>query len=96
MPAQYSHTVCSYETVGENNFKAAIKLKLSSEVEAKRWLDEFKRSSGFLWRTSKTYPNGGRYNKFRVKITTFFELILNVIELKSLEYVVLNLSHFYI
>ncbi|XP_011609921.2 uncharacterized protein isoform X2 [Takifugu rubripes] len=66
MPNQYSHTVCSYETVGENKFKAAIKLKLSSEEEAKRWLDEFKRSSGFIWRTSKTYPNGGRYNKFRV------------------------------
>lgn len=66
MPNQYSHTVCSYETLGENNFKAAIKLQLSSEEEAKRWLDEFKRSSGFIWRTSKTYPNGGRYNKFRV------------------------------
>lgn len=80
MPNQYSHTVCSYETVGENKFKAAIKLKLSSEEEAKRWLDEFKRSSGFIWRTSKTYPNGGRYNKFRVMtvflIESFQELFL--------------------
>lgn len=80
MPNQYSHTVCSYETVGENKFKAAIKLKLSSEEEAKRWLDEFKRSSGFIWRTSKTYPNGGRYNKFRVMTVflneSFHELFL--------------------
>lgn len=73
--------------MGENNFKAAIKLKLSSEEEAKRWLDEFKRSSGFIWRTSKTYPNGGRYNKFRVRA---FKLIHCMIELELFEYVVLN------
>lgn len=69
LPEQYSHTVCSYETIGDNSFKAAIKLKLSSEEEAKRWLEDFQCSSGFIWRTSKTYPNVGRYNKYRVSIT---------------------------
>ncbi|XP_035516707.1 uncharacterized protein si:dkey-75a21.2 [Morone saxatilis] len=66
LPEQYSHTVCSYEATGDNSFRAAIKLKLSSEEEAKRWLEDFQSSSGFTWRVSKTYPNGGRYNKYRV------------------------------
>lgn len=70
LPSQYSHTVCSYETIGDDNFKAAIKLKLSSEKEAKKWLEDFQRSSGFIWRTSKTYPNVGRYNKYRVSQPT--------------------------
>ncbi|XP_070839700.1 uncharacterized protein [Chaetodon trifascialis] len=66
LPDQYSHTVCSFETIGDVNFKAAIKLKLSSEEEATRWLEDFQRSSGYTWRKSKTYPNAGRYNKYRV------------------------------
>lgn len=66
VPKDYDHTVCSFETAGEDHFKAAIKLKLSSEKEAKKWLEDFQVSSGITWRTSKTYPNSGRYNKYRV------------------------------
>lgn len=65
LPEKYSHTVCKFDATGGTNFKAAIKLKLSSEEEAKKWLEDFHRSSGFTWRTSKTYPNSGRYNKYR-------------------------------
>ncbi|XP_059210130.1 uncharacterized protein si:dkey-75a21.2 [Centropristis striata] len=66
LPEQYSHTVCSYVTLGETHFRASIKLKLSSVEDAKGWFEDFQSSSGFTWRISKTYPNGGRYNKYRM------------------------------
>ncbi|XP_073334841.1 uncharacterized protein [Pagrus major] len=66
LPQQYSHTVCSYGTLGDINFRASIKLKLSREEEAKRWFEDFQSSSGLTWSKSKTYPNVGRYNKYRV------------------------------
>lgn len=66
LPVQYSHTVCSYETTGGVGFRAAIKLKLSTEEEANRWLKDFEISSGFTWRKAKTYPNVWRYNRYRV------------------------------
>lgn len=68
LPQDYDHTVCSFETAGDDHFKAAIKLGLSSEEEAKKWLEDFQLSSGIIWRTSKTYPNSGRYNKYRVSL----------------------------
>lgn len=68
LPKDYNYTVCSFETAGEDHFKVAIKLKLSSEEEAKKWLEDFQVSSGIIWRTSKTYPNSGRYNKYRVSM----------------------------
>ncbi|KAJ8350363.1 hypothetical protein SKAU_G00254930 [Synaphobranchus kaupii] len=69
LPGGYSHLVCSFEALGDTNFKANLKLKLTNEDEVKKWQEEFQKSSGFTWRKSKTYPDVGQgANKYRVDL----------------------------
>ncbi|XP_071949605.1 uncharacterized protein [Antedon mediterranea] len=42
------------------------KLELTTEEDVQKWLEAFQRSSSLTWRKSKTYPNSGRYNTYRV------------------------------
>ncbi|XP_062297293.1 uncharacterized protein si:dkey-75a21.2 [Scomber scombrus] len=66
LPAGYIHLVCSYEETAQTQFRAHIKLKLTSQEEVHKWLEDFQTSSGLTWRKAKTYPNTGRYNAYRV------------------------------
>ncbi|XP_053198102.1 uncharacterized protein si:dkey-75a21.2 [Scomber japonicus] len=68
LPAGYVHLVCSYEETAQTQFRAHIKLKLTSQEEAHKWLEDFQTSSGQTWRKAKTYPNTGRYNAYRVDL----------------------------
>ncbi|KAK0140487.1 hypothetical protein N1851_022537 [Merluccius polli] len=54
--------------MAETQFRAQIKLKMTSEDEVHKWLEDFQSSSGLTWRKSKTYPNTGRYNAYRLSV----------------------------
>ncbi|KAA8589898.1 hypothetical protein FQN60_013263, partial [Etheostoma spectabile] len=68
LPEGYVHLVCSYEEVAPAQFRAHFKLQITTEDEAFKWLEYFQTSSGQTWRKSKTYPNCGRYNAYRVDL----------------------------
>ncbi|XP_069000340.1 uncharacterized protein [Embiotoca jacksoni] len=68
LPEGYVHLVCSYEETAQAQFRALIKLRITSEDEVRSWLEDFQISSGHTWRKSKTYPNTGRYNAYRVDL----------------------------
>ncbi|KAM7390030.1 hypothetical protein PAMA_008278 [Pampus argenteus] len=68
LPEGYVHLVCSYEETAQTQFRAHIKLRVTSEDEVHKWLKDFQTSSGLVWRKSKTYPNTGRYNAYRVDL----------------------------
>ncbi|XP_029907617.1 uncharacterized protein LOC115359339 isoform X1 [Myripristis murdjan] len=68
LPDGYVHLVCSYEETAQTHFRAQIKLRITSEGEVHKWLEDFQTSSGVTWRISKTYPNSGRYNAYRVNL----------------------------
>ncbi|XP_033117849.1 uncharacterized protein LOC117117603 [Anneissia japonica] len=67
LPAEYQHVLCSYETVGTSDFKCFLRLaRIETTEEVNQWLAEFQKSSYLTWRKSKTYPECGRVNKYRV------------------------------
>lgn len=68
LPGGYAHLVCSYEETAQTQFRAHIKLRITSQDEVHKWLEDFQTSSGLTWRKSKTYPNTGRYNAYRVDL----------------------------
>ncbi|XP_051526130.1 uncharacterized protein si:dkey-75a21.2 isoform X1 [Myxocyprinus asiaticus] len=72
LPAGYSHLLCHHEllemTSGVENFRVALKLQLTTEEEVQKWLENFQKSSTLTWRKSRTYPDSGRYNKYRVDL----------------------------
>ncbi|XP_056156746.1 uncharacterized protein LOC130130908 [Lampris incognitus] len=68
LPEGYVHLVCSYVETAQAQFRAHIKLRITSEDEVHKWLEDFQTSSGLTWRKSKTYPNTGRYNAYRVDL----------------------------
>ena len=72
MPEDYSHHVCSFESLGDsNNFRTNLKLRLTKEDEVLKWQEDFQASSGLTWRKSKTYPDAGHgSNKYRVSSDT--------------------------
>jgi len=53
------------------NFRAGLKLQLTTEEEVKKWLVDFQKTSALTWRKSRTYPDSGRYNKYRVGTTCY-------------------------
>ncbi|XP_075884023.1 uncharacterized protein LOC142889277 [Nelusetta ayraudi] len=69
LPEGYDHRVCTYEDIGEGQFKAKIKLRITSEEEVHKWLEDFQTSSLVTWRKSKTYPqHTGCHNAYRVDL----------------------------
>ncbi|XP_029973832.1 uncharacterized protein LOC115407574 isoform X2 [Salarias fasciatus] len=68
LPEGYAHLVCFYHETAQTQFRAHMKLRITSEVEARKWLEDFQTSSGVTWRKSRTYPNTGRYNAYRVDL----------------------------
>ncbi|CAN9515705.1 unnamed protein product [Ophioblennius macclurei] len=68
LPEGYAHLVCLYHETAQTQFRAHMKLRITSEDEARKWLEDFQTSSGVTWRKSRTYPNTGRYNAYRVDL----------------------------
>ncbi|XP_016140680.1 uncharacterized protein [Sinocyclocheilus grahami] len=72
LPPGYSHLLCHHELLEMSgdveNFRAALKLQMTSEEQVQKWLEDFQKSSALTWRKSRTYPDSGRYNKYRVDL----------------------------
>lgn len=72
LPPDYFHLLCQHEllemSVDSENFRASLKLPLTTEEEVQKWLDDFQKSSTLTWRKSRTYPDSGRYNRYRVDL----------------------------
>ncbi|XP_016325506.1 uncharacterized protein LOC107675619 [Sinocyclocheilus anshuiensis] len=72
LPPGYSHLLCHYELLEMSgdieNFRAALKLQMTTEEQVQKWLEDFQKSSALTWRKSRTYPDSGRYNKYRVDL----------------------------
>ncbi|XP_033647307.1 uncharacterized protein LOC117306861 [Asterias rubens] len=68
LPNDFLHNLCSNESLEGNNFKCILRLKLTTEVEAKKWLQAFQEASFMTWRILKTYPDAGRFNSYRVDL----------------------------
>lgn len=70
LPPGYIHLLCHHELLEMSgdveNFRAALKLQLITEEQVQRWLEDFQKTSALTWRKSRTYPDSGRYNKYRV------------------------------
>lgn len=60
------------------NFRAALKLQMTTEEQVQKWLEDFQKSSALTWRKSRTYPDSGRYNKYRVFIYTFVYTLITL------------------
>ena len=67
LPKSHPLVVCRYESLDGDNFKCQVRLKISDEDEAKSWLEEFKSGSHATWKAARTYPDAGKFNKFRVR-----------------------------
>ncbi|XP_051759448.1 uncharacterized protein si:dkey-75a21.2 isoform X4 [Ctenopharyngodon idella] len=72
LPPGYIHLLCHHELLEMSgdveNFRAALKLQLITEEQVQRWLEDFQKTSALTWRKSRTYPDSGRYNKYRVDL----------------------------
>ncbi|KAK2899067.1 hypothetical protein QQF64_031515 [Cirrhinus molitorella] len=72
LPLGYSHLLCHHELLDISgdveNFRAALKLQMTTEEQVQKWLEDFQKSSALTWRKSRTYPDSGRYNKYRVDL----------------------------
>ncbi|XP_063965028.1 uncharacterized protein LOC135156449 [Lytechinus pictus] len=69
LPSQYEHEVCSYEPLDGDNFKCQFRLKISSEEQVQKWLQDFKRgTNSSTWKVARTYPDAGKFNQFRVDL----------------------------
>ncbi|XP_056102717.1 uncharacterized protein si:dkey-75a21.2 [Rhinichthys klamathensis goyatoka] len=72
LPPGYSHLLCRHELLEMSgdveNFRAGLKLQLTTEEEVQKWLEDFQKTSALTWRKSRTYPDSGRYNKYRVDL----------------------------
>ncbi|KAI2661234.1 Septation ring formation regulator EzrA [Labeo rohita] len=72
LPPGYSHLLCHHELLEMSgdveNFRAALKLQMTTEEQVQKWLEDFQKSSALTWRKSRTYPDSGRYNKYRVDL----------------------------
>lgn len=68
LPEGYAHLVCLYHETAQDQFRAHMKLRITSQEEAHKWLEDFQISSGVTWRKSRTYPNTGRYNSYRIDL----------------------------
>ncbi|KAF1377986.1 hypothetical protein PFLUV_G00206520 [Perca fluviatilis] len=64
LPSGYTHLLC----VKEDEFRAHLKVQLSTKEEVEKWLEEFQNSSTLTWRNARTYPASGRYNVYRVDL----------------------------
>lgn len=75
LPPGYSHLLCRHELLEMSgdveNFRACLKLQLTTKEEVQKWLEDFQKTSALTWRKSRTYPDSGRYNKYRVGITCY-------------------------
>lgn len=70
LPEGYDHLVCTYEDIGDGQFKTKIKLRVTTEDEVHKWLKDFQTSSLVTWRKSKTYPqHTGFHNAYRVSLS---------------------------
>ncbi|XP_016104725.1 uncharacterized protein [Sinocyclocheilus grahami] len=43
-------------------------VEMTTEEQVQKWLEDFQKSSALTWRKSRTYPDSGRYNKYRVDL----------------------------
>ncbi|KAA0713583.1 hypothetical protein E1301_Tti019626 [Triplophysa tibetana] len=72
LPPMYSHLMCQHElletSLDAENFRVGLRLQLTTEEQVLKWLDDFQKSSALTWRKSRTYPDSGRYNKYRVDL----------------------------
>ncbi|NP_001116781.1 uncharacterized protein LOC794385 [Danio rerio] len=72
LPPGYSHLLCRHELLEKledmENFRASLKLQMTSEEQVQKWLEDFQKTSALTWRKSRTYPDSGRYNKYRVDL----------------------------
>ncbi|XP_061685697.1 uncharacterized protein LOC133506021 isoform X2 [Syngnathoides biaculeatus] len=71
LPEGYEHLVCTYQNIAEGQFRAQIKLRITTEDEVHKWLEDFQSSSLLTWRKSKTYPqhlHTGGQNAYRVDL----------------------------
>ncbi|XP_028439323.1 uncharacterized protein LOC114559089 [Perca flavescens] len=64
LPPGYNHLLC----VKEDEFRAHLKVQLSTKEEVEKWLEEFQNSSTLTWRKARTYPESARYNVYRVDL----------------------------
>lgn len=75
LPPGYIHLLCHHELLEMSgdveNFRAALKLQLITEEQVQRWLEDFQKTSALTWRKSRTYPDSGRYNKYRVGTSSY-------------------------
>ena len=67
LPTDYQHEICEHQPIDDNNFRSVIRMTLTTETEVEKWLEEFQQASSLTWRKSKTYPDSGRYNRYRVR-----------------------------
>ncbi|XP_068612612.1 uncharacterized protein si:dkey-75a21.2 [Brachionichthys hirsutus] len=70
LPSGYTHLLCVNEPsdVKEDYFRVHLKVKLSTEEEVDKWLQDLQYSSAWTWRIARTYPQSGRYNAYRVDL----------------------------
>ncbi|XP_076009415.1 uncharacterized protein LOC143002896 isoform X2 [Genypterus blacodes] len=72
LPVDYDHHLCSFSSLGDDpelqHFRCQLRLNLQTEEEVLQWQTQFQEHSGFTWRKSKTYPNPGPKNKFRLDL----------------------------
>lgn len=96
LPEGYEHVVCTYDDTGEGQFKAQIKLRITSEIEVHKWLEDFQTSSLLTWRKSKTYPHTGCHNAYRVSLPFFGQDSpgISVHNVPSVQPVCLNVHQF--
>ncbi|XP_031169028.1 uncharacterized protein LOC116059903 isoform X2 [Sander lucioperca] len=64
LPPGYTHLLC----VKEDEFRAHLKVQLSTKEAVEKWLEEFQNSSTLTWRKARTYPESARYNVYRVDL----------------------------
>ncbi|TRY96818.1 hypothetical protein DNTS_015398 [Danionella cerebrum] len=72
LPPGYSHLLCHHERLepaGDmENFRAVLKLQITTQEQVQKWLEDFQKTSALTWRKSRTYPDSGRYNTYRVDL----------------------------
>ncbi|XP_068165699.1 uncharacterized protein si:dkey-75a21.2 isoform X2 [Antennarius striatus] len=70
LPSGYTHLLCLNEPSDskEDYFRVHLKVKLSTEEEVDKWLQDLQYSSAWTWRIARTYPQSGRYNAYRVDL----------------------------
>ena len=65
LPKGYEYHLCHFKDV-EGGYKAELRVAVSTESEAREWVKNYEMECKITLCLSKTYPNSGRINLFKI------------------------------